>query len=128
MQGGQFELTYTMLRGLLDSRVATEEHDPTAFYTADEYTEAVEMLKTVIERRAESIWVSWMAPSCRPPTASRRTAVRFDASDLDLSIMGSRWAAWAGARGLWRGRGAAGAVETGAAVPPHDGQERESPE
>ncbi len=92
VQGGQFELTYTMLRGLLDSRVATEEHDPTAFYTADEYTEAVEMLKTVIERRAESILgqLDGTIPSTTDgQQADSSTLV--DASDLDLSIMGSQF-------------------------------------
>lgn len=92
VQGGQFELTYTMLRGLLDSRVATEEHDPTAFYTADEYTEAVEMLKTVIERRAESIL--GQLDGTIPSTIDGQQAdssTLVDASDLDLSIMGSQF-------------------------------------
>ena len=92
VQGGQFELTYTMLRGLLDSRVATKEHDPTAFYTADEYTEAVEMLKTVTERRAESILgqLDGTIPSTTDgQQADSSTLV--DASDLDLSIMGSQF-------------------------------------
>ena len=90
VQGGQFELTYTMLRGLLDSRVATDEHDPTAFYTAEEYTEAVEMLKTVIERRAESILgqLDGTIPSTNDGQRADSSAL-IDASDLDLSIMGS---------------------------------------
>ena len=110
MQGGQFELTYTMLRGLLDSRVATEEHDPTAFYTADEYTEAVEMLKTVIERRAESILgqLDGTIPSTTDgQQADSSTLV--DASDLDLSIMGSQFGGGGhggnGAEGGMMGRG-----------------------
>lgn len=110
VQGGQFELTYTMLRGLLDSRVATEEHDPTAFYTADEYTEAVEMLKTVIERRAESILgqLDGTIPSTTDgQQADSSTLV--DASDLDLSIMGSQFGGGGhggnGAEGGMMGRG-----------------------
>lgn len=110
VQGGQFELTYTMLRGLLDSRVATEEHDPTAFYTADEYTEAVEMLKTVIERRAESILgqLDGTIPSTTDgQQADSSTLV--DASDLDLSIMGSQFGGGGhggnGAEGGRMGRG-----------------------
>lgn len=92
VQGGQFELTYTMLRGLLDSRVATEEHDPTAFYTADEYTEAVEMLKTVIERRAESI-LGQLDGTIPSTTDGQQvdSSTLVDASDLDLSIMGSQF-------------------------------------
>ena len=110
VQGGQFELTYTMLRGLLDSRVATEEHDPTAFYTADEYTEAVEMLKTVTERRAESILgqLDGTIPSTTDgQQADSSTLV--DASDLDLSIMGSQFGGGGhggnGAEGGMMGRG-----------------------
>ena len=110
VQGGQFELTYTMLRGLLDSRVATEEHDPTAFYTADEYTEAVEMLKTVIERRAESILgqLDGTIPSTTDgQQADSSTLV--DASNLDLSIMGSQFGGGGhggnGAEGGMMGRG-----------------------
>lgn len=110
VQGGQFELTYTMLRGLLDSRVATEEHDPTAFYTTDEYTEAVEMLKTVIERRAESILgqLDGTIPSTTDgQQADSSTLV--DASDLDLSVMGSQFGGGGhggnGAEGGMMGRG-----------------------
>ncbi len=91
VQGGQFELTYTMLRGLLDSRVATEDHDPTAFYTADEYTEAVDMLKTVIERRAQSILgqLDGTIPSTTDGQQADSSTL-IDASDLDLSVMGSQ--------------------------------------
>lgn len=110
VQGGQFELTYTMLRGLLDSRVATEEHDPTAFYTADEYTEAVEMLKTVIERRAESIL--GQLDGTIPSTIDGQQAdssTLVDASDLDLSVMGSQFGGGGhggnGAEGGMMGRG-----------------------
>lgn len=110
VQGGQVELTYTMLRGLLDSRVATEEHDPTAFYTADEYTEAVEMLKTVIERRAESIL--GQLDGTIPSTIDGQQAdssTLVDASDLDLSIMGSQFGGGGhggnGAEGGMMGRG-----------------------
>lgn len=117
VQGGQFELTYTMLRGLLDSRVATEEHDPTAFYTADEYTEAVEMLKTVIERRAESILgqLDGTIPSTTDgQQADSSTLV--DASDLDLSIMGSQFGGGHGGNGAEGGMmGRGGKMMPGAA-------------
>lgn len=99
-----------MLRGLLDSRVATKEHDPTAFYTADEHTEAVEMLKTVIERRAESILgqLDGTIPSTTDgQQADSSTLV--DASNLDLSIMGSQFGGGGhggnGAEGGMMGRG-----------------------
>lgn len=100
VQGGRFELTYTMLRGLLDSRIATDEHDPTAFYTANEYTEAVEMLKTVIERRTESILgqLDGTIPSTTDgQQADSSTLV--DASDLDLSTMGSQGGGMGGGHG-----------------------------
>lgn len=130
VQGGQFELTYTMLRGLLDSRVATEEHDPTAFYTAEEYTEAVEMLKTVIERRAESILgqLDDTIPSTNDGQRADSSAL-IDASDLDLSIMGSMMGGMGGGPDFFGGgRGSSqDQSETGAAAPPQDGQERESP-
>ena len=130
VQGGQFELTYTMLRGLLDSRVATDEHDPTAFYTAEEYTEAVEMLKTVIERRAESILgqLDGTIPSTNDGQRADSSAL-IDASALDLSIMGSMMGGMGGGPDFFGGgRGSSqDQSETGAAVPPQDGQERESP-
>lgn len=130
VQGGQFELTYTMLRGLLDSRVATDEHDPTAFYTAEEYTEAVEMLKTVIERRAESILgqLDGTIPSTNDGQRADSSAL-IDASDLDLSIMGSMMGGMGGGPDFFGGgRGSSqDQSETGAAAPPQDGQERESP-
>lgn len=106
VQGGQFELTYTMLRGLLDGRAATEEHDPTAFYTAEEYTEAVEMLKTVIERRAESIL--GQLDGTIPSTADGQQAdssTLVDASDLDLSVMGTQGGGMGGGRGGNAGEG-----------------------
>lgn len=91
VQGGMFELTYTKLRSLLDSRVATSEHDPTAFYTADEYTTAVEMLKTVIEKRAESIigQLDGSIPSTTDGQQADASAL-IDASDINISAMGSQ--------------------------------------
>lgn len=91
VQGGMFELTYTKLRGLLDSRVATQEYDPTAFYTADEYTTAVEMLKTVIEKRAESIMgqLDGSIPSTTDGQKADADAL-IDASDINISAMGSQ--------------------------------------
>ena len=91
VQGGMFELTYTKLRSLLDSRVATSEHDPTAFYTADEYTTAVEMLKTVIEKRAESIMgqLDGSIPSTTDGQQADASAL-IDASDINISAMGSQ--------------------------------------
>lgn len=91
VQGGMFELTYTKLRSLLDSRVATSEHDPTAFYTADEYTTAVEMLKTVIEKRAESIigQLDGSIPSTTDGQQADANAL-IDASDINISAMGSQ--------------------------------------
>lgn len=130
VQGGQFELTYTMLRGLLDSRVATDEHDPTAFYTAEEYTEAVEMLKTVIERRAESILgqLDGTIPSTNDGQRADSSAL-IDASALDLSIMGSMTGGMGGGPDFFGGgRGPSqDQSETGAAAPPQGGQEREGP-
>ena len=91
VQSGMFELTYTKLRGLLDNRVATSEHDPTAFYTADEYTTAVEMLKTVIEKRAESILgqLDGSIPSTTDGQQADADAL-IDASDINISAMGSQ--------------------------------------
>lgn len=91
VQGGMFELTYTKLRSLLDSRVATSEHDPTAFYTVDEYTTAVEMLKTVIEKRAESIigQLDGSIPSTTDGQQDDASAL-IDASDINISAMGSQ--------------------------------------
>lgn len=85
LNGGGFEAFYTRTRSLIDSLVKT---DPTAFYTYDEYTAAVETLYEVVKLRGESI--DGQLDGTIPSTASKRrdSDALVDASHLDLSVMG----------------------------------------
>lgn len=89
VQGGHFLITYTTLRGLLDDRVASEDHDPTAFYSNDDYLKAIEMLRTVIEKRAQSI-VGQLQGEI-PATTEQQQAqpdALLDTTGIDLRVMG----------------------------------------
>ena len=100
--GTVFPQTYAAMRLLLDDLVASEEADPSAFYTNDEYLEAVEMLRTTIERRAESILgqLDGTIPSTSDGQEAEPEAL-LDCTDIDLSVMGSQF----GGGGFGGGRG-----------------------
>lgn len=86
INGGGFEAFYTRTRGQISSLVET---DPTAFYTYDEYTAAVEILCEVVELRGASI--DGQIDGSIPSTASeqRNSDALIDASHLDISVMGT---------------------------------------
>ena len=87
VNGGGFETFYTKTRSLIDSLVET---DPTAFYTYEEYNTAAETLYQVVSLRGESILgqINGTIPSTREAQQSDSSAL-VDASDLDLTVMGT---------------------------------------
>lgn len=96
VNGGGFETFYTRTRSLIDSLVET---DPTAFYTYEEYNTAAETLYQVVSLRGESILgqINGTIPSTREAQQSDSSAL-VDASDLDLTVMGTMNAGEAAAR------------------------------
>lgn len=87
VNGGGFEAFYTRTRSLIDSLVET---DPTAFYTYEEYNTAAETLCQVVSLRGESILgqVNGTIPSTKEAQQSDSSTL-VDASDLDLTVMGT---------------------------------------
>lgn len=82
--------TYAAMRVLLDGLVGTEDADPTAFYTNEEYQAAVEMLRQTIELRAQS--VLGQIEGTIPSTSEGQEAEPhklLDCSSIDLSVMGN---------------------------------------
>lgn len=86
INGGGFETFYNRTRSQIDSLV---ESDPTAFYTYEEYEAAAEMLCKVVKLRGESIedQLNGTIPTTEEEQRSATTLI--DASDVDLSVMGT---------------------------------------
>lgn len=86
IDGGGFDAFYDRTRSQIDELV---ENDPNAFYNYDEYLTAVETLYDVVKLRGESI--SGQLDGSIPSTESeqRDSDALIDASDIDLSVMGS---------------------------------------
>lgn len=86
INGGGFEEFYNRVRGQIDELV---EADPTAFYTYEEYIEAVETLYEVVKLRGESI--SGQLDGTIPSTSTEQSGsdALIDASHIDLEVMGS---------------------------------------
>ena len=86
VNGGRFDTTYNRIRSQIDELVET---DPTAFYDADEYHTAVEILYNTVKLRAESInrQLSGTIPST---DSEQRFAkdTRVDGSSIDIEAMG----------------------------------------
>lgn len=92
VDGGRFAIAYQQLRNLLDGRVGSDtQTDPTGFYTSDEYEQAVTLLKTVIEKRAESILgqLDGTIPSTTDGQQADPDAL-VDTSGIDLTILGTQ--------------------------------------
>ena len=90
--GGRFAIAYQQLRNLLDGRAGSDtQTDPTGFYTSDEYEQAVTLLKTVVEKRAESILgqLDGTIPSTTDGQQADPDAL-VDASGIDLTILGTQ--------------------------------------
>ena len=86
VNGGRFDEVYSRIRSQIDTLVA---EDPTAFYTAEEYTKAVEILYEVIGLRAESIkgQIEGTIPSTDSEQKKDSSAL-IDASHINLKDMG----------------------------------------
>jgi spore coat protein CotH len=86
VEGGKFDEFYSRVRTQIDSLVA---EDPTAFYTAEEYGIAAEVLHELIVRRAESIegQIAGTIPSTDSAQKADSSAL-IDGSDIDVSLMG----------------------------------------
>ena len=85
IEGGGFDEFYNRVRSQIDELV---ESDPTAFYTYEEYLEAVDTLYQVVKLRGESIegQINGTIPSTE--SSQRNSDTLIDASSLDISLMG----------------------------------------
>ena len=84
--GGGFDETYNRIRSQIDTLVA---EDPTAFYTADEYEAAADMLYTVIKLRAESVDGQLDGTIPSTDAGQREDSSSFvDGSEIDVEVMG----------------------------------------
>ncbi len=83
---GGFESFYRRTRNQIDSLM---EQDPTAFYSYEEYEEAVDTLYEIVRLRGQSIGgqIEGTIPSAEEEQRDSDTLI--DASHLDLSVMGS---------------------------------------
>lgn len=84
--GGIFENTVSRISSQIDDLVKT---DPTSFYSYDEYTSAVEMLKQTVALRSESIkgQLDGKIPSTRSEQEADSSAL-IDSAGIDLNVMG----------------------------------------
>ena len=87
VQGGVFQQTYDRIRSQIDELVST---DPNAFFTYDEYAAAAQMLVKVVGLRAESV-LGQLDGTVPSTTEAQRqnSAALIDASDIDISVMGT---------------------------------------
>ena len=86
INSGGFDEFYSRVRSQIDELVET---DPTAFYTYEEYIEAVETLYEIVKLRGESI--SGQLDGTIPSTSAEQSGsdALIDASHIDLEVMGS---------------------------------------
>ena len=84
-ESGAFE---TQIDALYEMLLPYVEKDPSAFYTAAQFTEAYETLKTVCLLRAESIRAQ-LDGTLASTTSAQKAEDRIDASAVDIGAMGS---------------------------------------
>jgi spore coat protein CotH len=86
VEGGGFDAFYERVRSQIDDLV---ESDPTAFYSYNEYEEAADTLYQIVKLRGESVQgqVEGSIPSTEEE--QKNSDALIDASDLDVSSMGS---------------------------------------
>lgn len=123
--GGRFAIAYQQLRNLLDGRAGSDtQTDPTGFYTSDEYEQAVTLLKTVVEKRAESILgqLDGTIPSTTDGQQADPDAL-VDASGIDLTILGTQGGGGHGGGFPGGDRGNMQPPTDGAAAPEQTGQQ-----
>ena len=110
INGGGFDEFYNRVRGQIDELIET---DPTAFYTYEEYIEAVETLYEVVKLRGESI--SGQLDGTIPSTSAEQSGsdALIDASHIDLEVMGSMDIGGGGGFGFGGQGGASGTASSG---------------
>lgn len=86
INGGGFDTFYERVRSQIDELVET---DPTAFYSYDEYETAAETLYQVVKLRGQSIQGQLDGTIPSTEEAQRDSDALIDASDLDVSVMGT---------------------------------------
>lgn len=86
INGGGFDEFYERTRSQIDSLVET---DPNAFYSYDEYVTAAETLYEVVQLRGRSIRGQLDGTIPSTESEQRDSNALIDASDIDLSVMGS---------------------------------------
>lgn len=84
-ESGEFEKQFDKLVGMIRPFV---KKDPSAFYTAEEFEAGVDMLKSFCLKRAESIRLQ-IDGKLAAVTGEQNEADRVDASDIDISAMGT---------------------------------------
>ena len=87
IESGRYEAVITQLKELISEYV---KNDPTAFYTYDEYVEAVENLESFIELRGESVrgQLGGTIPSTDDEQKENPDSL-IDASDISITAMGT---------------------------------------
>ena len=110
INGGGFDEFYNRVRGQIDALV---EVDPNAFYSYDEYLEAVETLYELVKLRGESI--SGQVDGTIPSTSAEQSGsdALIDASHIDLEVMGSMDIGGGGGFGFGGQGGASGTASSG---------------
>ena len=110
INGGGFDEFYNRVRGQIDALV---EADPNAFYSYDEYLEAVETLYELVKLRGESI--SGQLDGTIPSTSAEQSGsdALIDASHIDLEVMGSMDIGGGGGFGFGGQGGASGTASSG---------------
>ena len=110
INGGGFDEFYSRVRSQIDALVET---DPNAFYTYDEYLEAVETLYELVKLRGESI--SGQLDGTIPSTSAEQSGsdALIDASHIDLEVMGSMDIGGGGGFGFGGQGGASGTASSG---------------
>lgn len=119
INGGGFNAFYERVRGQIDELVET---DPTAFYSYDEYETAAETLYQVVKLRGQSIQGQLDGTIPSTEEAQRDSDALIDASDLDVSVMGTM--NMGGGNGVG---GPGGPGESDGAEPPQFGGNGQAP-
>ena len=116
INGGGFDAFYERVRSQIDELVET---DPTAFYSYDEYETAAETLYQVVKLRGQSIQGQLDGTIPSTEEAQRDSDALVDASDLDVSVMGTM--------NMGGGNGPGGPGESDGAEPPQFGGNGQAP-
>lgn len=122
INGGGFDAFYERVRSQIDELVET---DPTAFYSYDEYETAAETLYQVVKLRGQSIQGQLDGTIPSTEEAQRDSDALVDASDLDLSVMGTM--NMGGGNGAGGPGGPGGTGESDGAEPPQFGGNGQAP-